>query len=104
MTMGDVAKMVRMWNDGMKGKHIAEALGISEQSVHNYVSIHRGMFQYRHHFITDAELDVMRGLWMDGASAKSIATAMGMTIGSVKGYIERRRDVFPQRRRHHDQG
>ena len=49
LTSGTIAALMAMWERGMGAKELAEAAGVSYDSLWNYIRRHRDQFPHRNH-------------------------------------------------------
>lgn len=89
------------WKNGESSSQIADALGVSRNSVLGVMNRNRDMFPKlgttTRNGIQKAVIEKASRLWKENMSVEVIALEMGMTKGQVSGMTKRNRDKFPSR-------
>ena len=64
LTSKTIAAMSRMWANGMNAKQLADAAGVTDNTIWNYIRNHRDQFPHRNHHADwwRERLETVRGL------------------------------------------
>lgn len=96
MTIDELEKMERLWNERVPVRVIADEIGYSESTIEKAARMDRRRFPCRRG-MTPKELDELERLWRGRKPISEISKRMGFSEQAIQGTVSRDRARFPYR-------